>query len=104
MRITQMPKRNHKGQVICGDTKRTKVDCSFCFRIGKNIEGKKYCAFCAENCFRECGQCHLPLPTEHSFYFDSVICNKCFLNNQEKKKRKVTEKVKPEKYLHCHKD
>jgi len=95
-----MPKRNKKGEI---KDRRKGFDCSFCFRIGTNIEGKKYCAYCAENCFKECEQCHLPLPTEHSFYFDNKVCNKCFFKNQEKKS-KITAKVKPEKYLHCHKD
>ena len=51
--------------------------CNWCGADEAFVEGKRYCATCESNMYRECIRCHKPYDQAKYFGFDMNRCNAC---------------------------
>ena len=69
-----------------------KFKCNWCSKLCKKlVEGKRYCAKCHDNCFRECLSCKRPIASSEMYTLDEKRCNTCF-RKLEKARAKRQEK------------
>ena len=61
------------------------VNCNWCQKDKKLVQGKRYCHSCNKRCFRECCRCKRPLDRPTFFTLSPIRCNSCHKRYEKEK-------------------